>query len=90
MIAVGGWVGGAGIGLGAKSMTAKKFVDLFQFCPLRKVGNFRQNNCSVEAEIDETNDYFRQNSGYSAEQKILGVLFRTIPRERKMLGIPYR
>ncbi len=30
---------------------------------------------------------FRRNSGCSAEQKTLGIPFRTIPQKRKMLGI---
>jgi hypothetical protein len=29
-------------------------------------------------------------SGCSAEQKILGISFRTLPRKRKQLGIPFR
>jgi hypothetical protein len=32
---------------------------------------------------------FRRNSGCSAERKTLRIPFRTIPRKRKMLGIPY-
>ncbi len=36
---------------------------------LLRVGNFRQKNNSVEDGIDGTNDYFRWNSGCSAEQK---------------------
>jgi hypothetical protein len=35
--------------------------------------------------------YFRQrNSGCSAEQKTLGIPFRTVPLKRKMFGIPLR
>jgi hypothetical protein len=32
---------------------------------------------------------FRLNSGCSAEQKILGIPFRTVPQRRKMFGILY-
>ncbi len=32
---------------------------------------------------------FRRNSGCSEEQKILGILFRTVLQRRKMLGILY-
>jgi hypothetical protein len=35
-----------------------------------RVGNFRQKNNSAEDGIDGTNDYFRRNSGCSAEQKL--------------------
>jgi hypothetical protein len=41
------------------------------------VGNFRQKNNSAEDGIDGTNDYFRRNSGCSAEQKFLE--FRSEP-----------
>ena len=51
------------------------------------VGNFRQKIHSSEDGID---GLFRRNSGYCAEQKFCGTPFRTsIPRERKMLGIPF-
>ncbi len=53
------------------------------------VGNFRQKNNSAEDGIDGTNGYFRLNSGCSAEQKTLGIPFRTLPRKRKQLGIPF-
>jgi hypothetical protein len=53
------------------------------------VGNFRQKNYSAEDGIDGTIGLFRRNSGCSAEQKILGIPFRTIPLRRKMLGILY-
>jgi hypothetical protein len=52
-----------------------------------RVGNFRQKNNSAEDGIDGTNAYFRWNSGYSAEQKPLGIPFRTLPRKRKQLRI---
>ncbi len=55
-----------------------------------RVGNFRQKNNSAEDGIDRTYGYFRRNSGCSAEQKTLGIPFRTIPRKRKQLGIPFR
>jgi hypothetical protein len=55
-----------------------------------RVGNFRQKNNSAEDGIDGTNGYFRRNSGCSAEQKTLGIPFRTLPRKRKQLGIPLR
>ncbi len=42
-----------------------------------RVGNFRQKNNSAEDGIDGTNGYFRRNSGCSAEQKSLGIPFRT-------------
>ncbi len=45
---------------------------------------------SAEDEIDGTNAYFRRNSGCSAEQKTLGIPFRTLPRKRKQLAIPFR
>ncbi len=37
-----------------------------------------------------TSGYFRWNSGCSAEQKILRIPLRTLPRKRKQLGIPFR
>jgi hypothetical protein len=58
-----------------------------------RVGNFQQKNNFVEDGIDGidgTNGYFRRNSGCSVEQKILGIPFRTLPRKRKQLGIPFR
>jgi hypothetical protein len=54
-----------------------------------RVGNFRQKNYSAEDGIYGTNDLFRRNSGCSAEQKTIGIPFRTIPRKIKMLGIPF-
>jgi hypothetical protein len=39
--------------------------------------------------IDRTIGLFWGNSGCSAEQKTLGILIRTIPWKRKMLGIMY-
>ncbi len=60
----------------------------FRWRVTRRVGNFRQKNYSAEVGIDGTNGYFRQNSGRSAEQKTLGIPFRTFPRKRKQLGIP--
>jgi hypothetical protein len=70
---------------------------------LSGVGNFRQKINSAEDGIDGTNSYFRRNSGCSAEQKTLRILFRTLPRKRKnsefrsveqkkkqTLGIPFR
>ena len=53
-----------------------------------RVGNFRQKNNSAEDGIDGTKGYFRRNFGCSAEQKVSE--FRTLPRERKQLGIPFR
>ncbi len=55
-----------------------------------RVENFRPKNHSAEDGIDQTNGYFRWNSGCSAEQKIFGIPFRTLPRKRKQLGIPFR
>ncbi len=49
-----------------------------------RVRNFRQKNNSAEDGIDGTNVLFRRNSGFSAEQKILGIPFWTIPWNRKM------
>ncbi len=42
--------------------------------------------------IDGTSGYceLRRNSGCSAEQKILRIPLRTLPRKRKQLGIPFR
>jgi hypothetical protein len=50
-------------------------------------GNFRQKNYFAEDAIDGTNGNFRRNSGCSAEQKTVGIPYRTILRKRKMLGI---
>ncbi len=47
-------------------------------------------NNSTEDGIEETNGLFRQDSGFSAEQKTLGIPFQTILRKRKQLGIPFR
>ncbi len=58
-------------------------------CISSRVGNFRQKNYSAEDGIDGTIGLFRRNSGCSAEQKILGIPFRTVPQRRKMLGILY-
>jgi hypothetical protein len=44
----------------------------------------------VEDGTDGSNGYFRRNSGYSAEKKNFGIPFRTLPRKRKQLGIPFR
>jgi hypothetical protein len=55
-----------------------------------RVGNFRQKNNSAEDGIDGTNGYFQQNSGCSAEQKMIGIPFRTLLRKRKQLKIPFR
>jgi hypothetical protein len=49
---------------------------------MHRVGNFRQKNNSVEDGIDGTHGYFRLNSGCSAEQKTLGIPFRTLLRKR--------
>ncbi len=57
--------------------------------PPPRVGNFRQKNYFVEDKIDGTIGLFLQNSGCSAEQKTLGIPFRTITDRRKMLGILY-
>jgi hypothetical protein len=51
---------------------------------------FPSKNNSAEDGIDETNGLFRRNFGCSAVQKTPGIPFRTIPRKRKVLGIPYR
>ncbi len=40
--------------------------------------------------MKQSNGLFRQNSGFSAEQKTLGIRIRTIPRKRKQLDIPFR
>ncbi len=63
---------------------------LYTLCSILMVGNFRQKNNSAEDGIDGTNGYIRRNSGCSAEQKILRIPFRTLPRKRKQLGIPFR
>jgi hypothetical protein len=55
-----------------------------------RVGNFRQKNYSTKDGIAGTNGYFRWNSGCSAEQKTLRIPFRTLPRKRKQLIIPFR
>ncbi len=47
-------------------------------------------NYSAEGRIYGSIDLFRRNSGCSAEQKTLGISFRTVPQRRKMLGIPFR
>ncbi len=52
-------------------------------------GNFRQKNNSEEDRRDGTNGYFRRNSDCSAEEKIHGIPFRTLPQKRKQLGIPF-
>jgi hypothetical protein len=39
---------------------------------------------------DDGIDLFRRNSGCSAEQKTLGLLFQTFLQRREMLGILYR
>ncbi len=54
-----------------------------------RAGNFQQNNYSAEDGIDEIIGLFRRNSGCSAEQKTLGIPFRTVPQRRKMLQILY-
>ncbi len=54
-----------------------------------RVGNFRPKNYSAEDGLDGTIGLFRRNSGCSAEQKTLGIPFRTIPWKRKMLEIFY-
>jgi hypothetical protein len=61
----------------------------FHFPPPTRVGNFRQKNYSAEDGIDGTIGLFRRNSGCSAEQKTLGIPFRTVPQKRRMLGILY-
>jgi hypothetical protein len=45
---------------------------------------------SAEDEIERTIDLFRRNSGCSAEQKTLEILFQTFLQRREMLGILYR
>jgi hypothetical protein len=54
-----------------------------------RVESFRQKNNSAEDGMDGTNGFFQQNSGFSVEQKALGIPFRTLPRKRKQLGIPF-
>jgi hypothetical protein len=54
-----------------------------------RVGNFRQKNYSAEDGIDGIIGLFRRNSGCSAEQKTLGIPFRTVPQKRRILGILY-
>jgi hypothetical protein len=58
----------------------------YSWCGIR-VGNFRQKNYSAEDGIDGTIGLFRRNSGCSAEQKTLGIPFRTVPQRRRRLGI---
>jgi hypothetical protein len=62
----------------------------FYYVPVGRVGNFRQKTNSAEDGIDGTKGDFRRNSGCSAEQKHFGIPFRTLPRKRKQLGIPFR
>ena len=50
---------------------------------------FRQKNKSGEDGIEGTNGYFRRNSCCSAEQKAFKIPFRTLPRKRKHVGIPF-
>ncbi len=50
---------------------------------------FSKKKISAEDGIDATNGYFRRNSDSSMAQKTLGIPFRTIPRKKIMLGIPY-
>jgi hypothetical protein len=57
--------------------------------PACRDGKFRQKNYSAEDGIDGTISLFRRNSGCSAEQKILGIPFRTVPQRRHMLEILY-
>jgi hypothetical protein len=47
-------------------------------------------NYSAEDVIDGKIGLFRRNSGCSAEQKIFGIPFRTIPCKRKMFGFLFR
>jgi hypothetical protein len=63
---------------------------------------FPAKNNYAEDRIDGTNGYFRRNSGFSAEQKTLGILFQPFRRREKnlisvrgtkigaTLGIPFR
>ncbi len=67
------------------SLSPSSWMSLVQL----RVGNFRQKNYSAEDGIYGTIGLFRRNSDCSAEQKILGIPFRTIPQRRKMLGILY-
>jgi hypothetical protein len=61
--------------------------NFFIVCGLR-VGNFRQKKINyAEDGIVGTIGLFQRNSGCSAEQKTIGIPFRTIPQRRKMLGI---
>jgi hypothetical protein len=48
--------------------------------------SYKKNN-SAEDEIGGTNGYFRQNSGCSAEQETLGILFQALPRKRKQVFV---
>ncbi len=49
--------------------------------PTCRVGNFRQKNNSAEDELDGTNGYFRRNSGYSEEEKILEFPYQPFQRK---------
>jgi hypothetical protein len=74
-------------------------VDNCEALCLYRVGNFRQKYFSAEDGIDGTIGLFRGNS---AEQKTIGIPFRTIPQRKKglefcfveltfkpILGIPF-
>jgi hypothetical protein len=52
-----------------------------------RVGLAISENYSAEDGIDGTIGLFRRNSGCSAEEKTLGIPFRTFPWRRKMLEI---
>ncbi len=54
------------------------------------VRSFRQKNNSGEDGKDETNGLFRMEFWLFCGTETLGILFRTIPRKRKMLGILFR
>jgi hypothetical protein len=59
--------------------TSSKIIDIQKVATPRnrsRVGNFRPNNYSAEDGIDGTISFFRQNSGYSAEQKIPELFHR--------------
>ncbi len=68
-----------------------RFVNFLVTPPiLCRVGSFWQKNYSSEDRKDGTIDLFQWNSSCSAEQKTLGIPFRTVPQRRKMLRILYQ
>jgi hypothetical protein len=56
-----------------------------------RVGNFRQKNNSAEDGIDGINKWlFPTEFQLFCGTENLGIPFRTLPRKRKQLGIPFR